>query len=161
MKIGFYTSTFSDRPVEEVLDFARDAGFDAIELDVNGHIKTPDKVAPVVAKARERGLFVASITFFGNQLDPDAGKRKDLDVLPAKVGSSRCGEVLAQPHPPTGSVRAGPACAQQAQVRVEARDDGPHSRDGLDPLWLLMPGTAPAKNRADNRSGRPGRRRAG
>jgi hypothetical protein len=29
------------------------------------------------------------------------GKRKDLDVLPAKVGSSRCGEVLAQPHSPT------------------------------------------------------------
>ena len=64
-----------------------------------------------------------------------AGKRKDLDVLPAKVGSSRCGEVLAQAHPPSGSVRAGPVCAQQAQVRGEARDDGPHSRDGLDPLW--------------------------
>ena len=62
MKIGFYTSTFNDRPVEEVLDFAKDAGFDAIELDVGGHIKSPDNVAPVVAKARERGLFVSSIT---------------------------------------------------------------------------------------------------
>jgi len=83
MKIGFYTSTFNDRPVEEVLDFASEAGFDAIELDVNGHIKSPDNVASVVAKARERGLFVASITFFGNQLDPDAGKRKSLRALTA------------------------------------------------------------------------------
>jgi len=78
MKIGFYTSTFNDRPVEEVLDFARGSGFDAIELDVGGHIKSPDNVAPVVAKARERGLFVSSITLTGNQLDPDADKRRDL-----------------------------------------------------------------------------------
>jgi sugar phosphate isomerase/epimerase len=78
MKIGFYTSTFNDRPLEEVLDFAREAGFDAIEIDVGGHIKTPDNVASAVAKARERGLYVSSITFFGNQLDPDAGKRKEL-----------------------------------------------------------------------------------
>ena len=29
MRIGFYTSAFNDRPLEEVLDFAREAGFDA------------------------------------------------------------------------------------------------------------------------------------
>jgi sugar phosphate isomerase/epimerase len=78
MKIGFYTSTFNDRPVEEVLDFAREAGFDAIELDVGGHIKTPDKVAAAVAGARQRGLYVSSITLFGNQLDPDAQRRSEL-----------------------------------------------------------------------------------
>ena len=78
MRIGFYTSTFNDRPLEEVLDFAKEAGFDAIEIDVGGHIKTPDNVEAAVAKARERGLFVSSITFFGNQLDPDPAKRKEL-----------------------------------------------------------------------------------
>ena len=78
MRIGFYTSAFNDRPLEEVLDFAREAGFDAIELDVGGHIKTPDNVAWAVAKARDRGLLVASITLTGNQLDPDAQKRKEL-----------------------------------------------------------------------------------
>src|SRR5262245_28889447 len=83
MKIGFYTSTFNDRPLEEVLDFAREAGFDAIEIDVGGHIKTPDNVASAVAKARERGLYVSSITFFGNQLDPDASKRKELRAATA------------------------------------------------------------------------------
>jgi sugar phosphate isomerase/epimerase len=78
MRIGFYTSAFNDRPLEEVLDFAREAGFDAIELDVGGHIGTPDNVAGAVAKARDRGLFVASITLTGNQLDPDGDKRKEL-----------------------------------------------------------------------------------
>jgi sugar phosphate isomerase/epimerase len=78
MKIGFYTSTFNDRPLEEVIEFARQAGFEAIELDVRGHIKTPDNVASAVALARDRGLFVSSIALFGNQLDPDPDKRKEL-----------------------------------------------------------------------------------
>ncbi|MGH6926465.1 MAG: sugar phosphate isomerase/epimerase family protein [Propylenella sp.] len=78
MKVGFYTSTFNDRPVEEVLDFAKDAGFEAIEIDVGGHIRTADNLGPVVAKARERGLFVASVTLVGNQLEPDREKRKVL-----------------------------------------------------------------------------------
>jgi sugar phosphate isomerase/epimerase len=78
MKIGFYTSTFNDRPIDEVLDFAKEAGFDAIELDVGGHIGTADQVAGAVDKARQRGLFVSSVTFFGNQLEPDSQKRAEL-----------------------------------------------------------------------------------
>ncbi|MBB3312371.1 sugar phosphate isomerase/epimerase [Rhizobium sp. BK196] len=78
MRIGFYTSTFNDRPLEEVADFAASAGFDAIEIDVGGHIKTPDRVGAAVALARERNLFVSSITYFGNQLDADRSKRNDL-----------------------------------------------------------------------------------
>jgi sugar phosphate isomerase/epimerase len=78
MKIGFYTSTFNDRPLEEVLDFAAEAGFEAIELDVGGHAKTPESVASAVGMARDRGLFVSSITFFGNQLEADPQKRKEL-----------------------------------------------------------------------------------
>lgn len=78
MRIGFYTSTFNDRPLEEVVDFAVSAGFDAIEIDVGGHIKTPDRVRAAVALARDRNLFVSSITYFGNQLDADSGKRGEL-----------------------------------------------------------------------------------
>lgn len=85
MRIGFYTSTFNDRPIEEVLDFAKNSGFDAIEIDVGGHIKTPDNLAPVVAKARERGLFVSSLTLTGNQLDPDKEKRKELHAATADI----------------------------------------------------------------------------
>ncbi|NLS00370.1 sugar phosphate isomerase/epimerase [Rhizobium sp. P38BS-XIX] len=78
MKIGFYTSTFNDRPFEEVVEFAASAGFDAIEIDVRGHIKTPDKVQAAVALAREHNLFVSSIAYFGNQLDADRDKRGEL-----------------------------------------------------------------------------------
>ncbi|NEJ73904.1 TIM barrel protein [Rhizobium phaseoli] len=78
MKIGFYTSTFNDRPLEEVVDFAASAGFDAIEIDVGGHIKTPDRVEAAVTLARSRGLSVSSITYFGNQLDADRDKRREL-----------------------------------------------------------------------------------
>jgi len=78
MKIGFYTSTFNDRPLEEVLDFAAEAGFDAIEIDAAGHIKRAGNVAAAVAKARERQLFVASVTLVGNQLDPEAERRAEL-----------------------------------------------------------------------------------
>lgn len=78
MKIGFYTSTFNDRPLEEVVDFAASAGFDAIEIDVGGHIKTPDRVEAAVTLARSRGLSVSSIIYFGNQLDADRDKRREL-----------------------------------------------------------------------------------
>lgn len=81
MQIGFYTSTFNDRPLDEVLDFARITGFDAIEIDVGGHIKSPDNVEKVVAAARDRDLIVSSIALFGNQLDPDARKRQELRKL--------------------------------------------------------------------------------
>nr|WP_205920649.1 sugar phosphate isomerase/epimerase family protein [Rhizobium leguminosarum] len=64
--------------MEEVVDFAASAGFDAIEIDVGGHIKTPDRVEAAVALARSRNLFVSSITYFGNQLDADRAKRKAL-----------------------------------------------------------------------------------
>jgi sugar phosphate isomerase/epimerase len=84
VKIGFYTSTFNDRPLEEVVDFAASAGFDAIEIDVGGHIRTPDRVEDAVSLARSRGLFVSSITYFGNQLDADRDRRLELRARTAE-----------------------------------------------------------------------------
>ena len=81
MRIGFYTSTFNDRPLEEVLDFAVEAGFDTVELDIGGHVKTPDNVAAAVEACQDRELLVSSITLVGNQLDPDPGQRKQLRAL--------------------------------------------------------------------------------
>ncbi|MGR9166537.1 sugar phosphate isomerase/epimerase family protein [Rhizobium leguminosarum] len=88
MKIGFYTSTFNDCPLEEVVDFAASAGFDAIEIDVGGHIKTPDRVDAAVALARSRDLFVSSITYFGNQLDADRAKREALRAKTAEFAGA-------------------------------------------------------------------------
>ncbi len=81
MRIGFYTSTFNDRPLEEVLDFAVQAGFDTIELDVGGHIRSPDNVETAVRACRDRGLFVSSITLVGNQLDQEPERQKQLRAL--------------------------------------------------------------------------------
>lgn len=78
MKIGFYTSTLGDRPIDEVIRFAAAEGFDAIEIDIRSHIPTPGDVAPVVEAARAAGLHVSSLTLFGNQLDPDAAARGPL-----------------------------------------------------------------------------------
>jgi sugar phosphate isomerase/epimerase len=81
MRVGFYTSTFNDRPLEEVLDFAVEAGFDSVEMDVEGHIGTPDNVAAAVKESRDRSLFVSSITLVGNQLDANRAKRRKLRDL--------------------------------------------------------------------------------
>lgn len=59
MKIAFCTSTFNDRPIEETLDFARDAGFDAIEIDIGSHINTPDRVRAVLRAAADWRKFLA------------------------------------------------------------------------------------------------------
>ena len=75
-------------------------------------------------------------------------------------GSSRCGEALAQLHPPSGLARAGQVCAQQVQAQVEVRDGAQHSHDGRDLLWLLMPDIVLVEHSAGNRSGRPDRRHA-
>ncbi|MBX4871620.1 sugar phosphate isomerase/epimerase [Rhizobium bangladeshense] len=91
MTIGFYTSTFNDRPPEEVVDFAASAGFDAIEIDVGGHIKAPDRVEDAVSLARSRGLFVSSITYFGDQLDADRERRREL-----RAGISEFASVIGQ-----------------------------------------------------------------
>jgi sugar phosphate isomerase/epimerase len=88
MQIGFYTSTFNDRPIEEVLDFAKTSGFDVIEIDVGGHIKSPGNVGNVVKAARDQGLRVSSIALFGNQLDPDAAKRRELRKQTAAYASA-------------------------------------------------------------------------
>lgn len=78
MKIGFYTSTLGDRPIDEVIDFAAKEGFDAIEIDVGSHIPAAADLGPIVERARAKGLTVSSVTLFGNQLEPDAGKRAEL-----------------------------------------------------------------------------------
>ncbi|SHH00011.1 Sugar phosphate isomerase/epimerase [Kaistia soli DSM 19436] len=78
MKIGFYTSTLGDRPIDEVIDFAADEGFDAIEIDIRSHIPSPAELGPIVEKARAKGLTVSSVTLFGNQLEPNAESRAEL-----------------------------------------------------------------------------------
>lgn len=77
MKIAFYTSTVGDQPAEAVIHWAKEVGFDGIELDVNRHLSGPEPPATIIELARNTGLEVPSITLFGNLLDSDkAGREK-------------------------------------------------------------------------------------
>jgi sugar phosphate isomerase/epimerase len=78
MKIGFYTSTLGDRPINEVVEWAKQAGFDGIEIDVNRHLGAPGSLSAVAERARQLNLEVSSVTLFGNLLHPDAVERKKI-----------------------------------------------------------------------------------
>ena len=78
MQLGFFTSTLNDRPIGEVLSFAAEAGFDAVELDAMRHVKEPDRLADVVRDAAELGLQISSVAVVGNLLEPDRLKRQTL-----------------------------------------------------------------------------------
>jgi sugar phosphate isomerase/epimerase len=73
MKVAFYTSTLGDQPVHDVIQWAKQAGFDGIEIDVNRHLV--DSPGTIIELARSAQLDVPSITLFGNLLHPDHAER--------------------------------------------------------------------------------------
>jgi len=88
MKFAFYTSVFGELSLQEIAGWAKDAGFNGIEIDFGRHVREPENTAGAVGIAREAGLEVCAITVFGNLLDPDADAR-------ARI-RSRVSQVLAE-----------------------------------------------------------------
>lgn len=78
MKVAFYTSTLGDQPAHEVIQWAKQAGFDGIEIDVNRHLAGPESVRTVVELARNAQLDVPSITLFGNLLHSEQAEREKI-----------------------------------------------------------------------------------
>jgi sugar phosphate isomerase/epimerase len=76
MKVAFYTSTLGDQPAHEVIQWAKQAGFDGIEIDVNRHLS--DSSGTIIELARSAGLDVPSITLFGNLLHSDEAERQKI-----------------------------------------------------------------------------------
>jgi len=76
MKVAFYTSTLGDQPAHEVIRWAKQAGFDGIEIDVNRHLS--DSPGTIIALARDTQLEVPSITLFGNLLHSDEAEREKI-----------------------------------------------------------------------------------
>ncbi|MBV9734119.1 MAG: sugar phosphate isomerase/epimerase [Verrucomicrobia bacterium] len=76
MKVAFYTSTLGDQPVHEVIQWAKEAGFDGIEIDVNRHLS--GSPGTIVELARSAELEVPSITLFGNLLHSDQAEREKI-----------------------------------------------------------------------------------
>jgi sugar phosphate isomerase/epimerase len=76
MKVAFYTSTLGDQPAHAVIRWAKQAGFDGIEIDVNRHLS--DSPGTIIELARDTQLEVPSITLFGNLLHSDEAEREKI-----------------------------------------------------------------------------------
>lgn len=85
MKIGIFTALFHDRPIEEALDFIKEAGIESVELgggaypgsrhlDDMGGIealhKDDAKRKKLVKAVADRGLIISAVSVHGNPLHP-------------------------------------------------------------------------------------------
>ena len=114
MKFAFYSAALGDRPLAEVAEWGRQAGFDGLEIDIARHVNDPAKTAKAVEIARDAGLEVCALTVFGNLLDqnPDARDRvRDLvkrvlaEASKAGVPALEEASRRAAPDAPTGAAR--------------------------------------------------------
>jgi sugar phosphate isomerase/epimerase len=82
MKVGVFAVLFSQRPFEEVLDYIKAAGCDAVEIGTGGypgdaHCKPAELLGDKDAQARfkealdSRGIEISALSCHGNPLHPD------------------------------------------------------------------------------------------
>jgi len=78
MQIGFLTACMGKKPLEEVVEFAGKAGFDALEV-VAGHLPA-DRALAEASQVKDlfgkHGVAISSIAAYGNLLDGDDAKRE-------------------------------------------------------------------------------------
>src|SRR5437879_8379904 len=83
MKLGVLTSLYASRPLEEVLDIAREAGLDCVEIgagnftgnahiDVTGLLGSAKRREEYLSAFRSRGLVISALSCHGNPLHPRA-----------------------------------------------------------------------------------------
>ncbi len=83
MKLGVLTSLYASRPLEEVLDIAREAGLDCVEIgagnfagnahvDVTALLGSAKRRKEYLAAFRSRGLEISALSCHGNPLHPRA-----------------------------------------------------------------------------------------
>ena len=78
MKIGFLTACMRKRSLEEVVSFAAEAGFDALEI-TTAHLPTEnllDQGADIRELLANHGLAISSIAAYGNLLQGGPAERK-------------------------------------------------------------------------------------
>jgi sugar phosphate isomerase/epimerase len=83
MEIGFLTACMADRPLDDVLAFAAQAGFDALEVvctPAHPHIDSKavarGKAKDVKQRFADAGVRISALAPFVNWLNPDPAKRK-------------------------------------------------------------------------------------
>src|SRR5436309_13945201 len=83
MKLGLLTALYADRPLEAVLDIARTAGLDCVEIgagnypsaahcDVAALLSSSSRRKEYLNKFRARGLEISALSCHGNPLHPRA-----------------------------------------------------------------------------------------
>jgi len=92
MKIGVFTVLFSDRPLDEMLDYVKAAGCEAVEIGTGGypndaHCKPAALLADSAARktflkaVTRRGLEISALSCHGNPLHPDPSIAKEYDAV--------------------------------------------------------------------------------
>jgi sugar phosphate isomerase/epimerase len=85
VEIGFLTACMGDRPFEQIVAFAGEAGFDALEVactPAGSHIDCKavirDKGKEVKRLLADHGVRISSLAAYTNWLNPEPAKRKEL-----------------------------------------------------------------------------------
>ena len=83
MKLGVFTLLLGHKPIEEVLDYLKSLGVEAVEFGVGGYVKaahTPaqelladnSKIQRIKKQVADRNLVISAISVHGNPLHPNA-----------------------------------------------------------------------------------------
>lgn len=87
MKLGVFTVLFSEKNVEDMLDYVKDAGLDAVELGTGGYpgdahakldalLDSEEKRQALLDQVTARGLIISAFSCHGNPISPDETLRK-------------------------------------------------------------------------------------
>ncbi|MED3550047.1 sugar phosphate isomerase/epimerase [Cytobacillus praedii] len=92
MKLGVFTVLFSDKGLDEVLDYVASMGIDAVELGTGGypgdaHCKVDEllsdeqKQKDFLEKITGRGLMISALSCHGNPLHPQKAMAEEADTI--------------------------------------------------------------------------------
>ena len=113
MEVGMLTAPFNGEPLEKVVEFASEVGFDALEVSAQPGSTHIDPATLTAAEAKKivklvegAGLRISSLAFYGNVTPPDpaAGKaavahlKKGIDAC-ARLGVDVMCANAGHPHP--------------------------------------------------------------
>ncbi|MEK3906657.1 sugar phosphate isomerase/epimerase family protein [Oceanobacillus sp. FSL W7-1309] len=88
MKLGVFTVLFQDKPLEEMLDYVKQAGVDAVEIGTGGNpgnahcdidvlLNSEDKRKEYLDKIHSRGLTISAFSCHDNPVSPDKKHAQD------------------------------------------------------------------------------------
>lgn len=96
MKLGVFTVLFAEKSFEEMLDYVKDAGLDAVEIGTGGnpgdaHLKIDQLLESesaredYLAKVKDRGLTISAFSCHDNPISPNLEHAKSSDEILRKT----------------------------------------------------------------------------